>query len=96
MREDIAKLCNKEKEQLWFTILLEKDRFHFCFWNDRIMVSFSGWLQHYLKTEKIYLDKCKERYVGTKTKTTEDKVSKLFLIKQVTIKPNIKIMILDL
>ena len=30
------------------------------------------------KQKNIYLDKCKERYVGTKTKTTEDKIVKKF------------------
>ena len=33
------------------------------------------------KQKNIYLDKCKERYVGSKTKTTEDEVSKTILNK---------------
>ena len=31
------------------------------------------------KQKNIYLDKCKERYIGTKTKTTEDKIVKKIL-----------------
>lgn len=39
------------------------------------------------KQKNIYLDKCKERYVGSKTKTTEDKISKTILKKTGKFKP---------
>ena len=48
------------------------------------------------KQKNIYLDKCKVDMLELKLKPLKIKFLKLFLIKQVTTKPNIKIMILDL
>ena len=82
MREDIARsyVTKKKRGTMVHNPIGEGTGSIFAFGMIELWC-LSEWMATALpgKQKNIYLDKCKERYVGTKTKTTEDKVSKTIL-----------------
>ena len=84
MREDIARsyVTKKKRGTMVHNPIGEGTGSIFAFGMIELWC-LSEWMATALpgKQKNIYLDKCKERYVGTKTKTTEDKISKTILNK---------------
>lgn len=84
MREDIARtyVTNKKSATMVHNPIGEGTGSLFAFGMIELWC-LSEWMATALpgKQKNIYLDKCKERYVGSKTKTTEDKISQTILNK---------------
>lgn len=84
MREDIARsyVTKKKRATMVHNPIGEGTGSIFAFGMIELWC-LSEWMATALpgKQKNIYLDKCKERYVGSKTKTTEDKISKTIIKK---------------